>query len=94
MAFIAKNREGQLLFSGSQTSIHRARTMVRLLSVHEALMKAVELGYTNIIMLVSSKEMKKPGTRNPTNIGTWTASGRTLEDSPNRMAFSWTLKQC
>lgn len=58
IAYIGKNREGQVLFAGCQSTRLQDNRTTRATTIQEATIKVVSLGFTKIIILVGSKDME------------------------------------
>uniref|UniRef100_A0A2N9FJC4 laccase n=1 Tax=Fagus sylvatica TaxID=28930 RepID=A0A2N9FJC4_FAGSY len=59
IAFIGKDRNGQTLLVGCQSTRLMHNTEAKFMAVYEAASTAISLGYTNIITLVDNKELEK-----------------------------------
>ena len=58
IAYFGKNRSGQTLLTGCKSTRLKDNKSAKVTAVQEAVLKAVSLGFTNIIILVGSKELE------------------------------------
>ena len=58
IAFIGKDRHGQTQLVGCQSTRLMHNKVAKLMAIYEAATTTISLGYTNIIMLVDSKELE------------------------------------
>ena len=58
IAYMGKNREGQILFVAYQSITTQDTKMARLIAARQATQKAIHLGFRKIIMLVGDKEIE------------------------------------
>jgi hypothetical protein len=59
MAYIGKLRNGQIIFVGCKTTNAQDSQQVRLLAIGESIIKATELGFQRLIVLIEDRDIEK-----------------------------------